>query len=126
MKSSQLTVNLPLTIDKNQLNLKKLIICACFKFSGPLFDPKGLLVSKKVLGLHYFDLLIPHLDTPEKACTVIGITCPCDLYPLAPHFYIVKAGFTGVFIMPPTLKKWGAYCFRLVHLFVRPSVEKKC
>ena len=31
--------------------------------------------------------------------------------------------------MPPTLKKWGAYCFRLVHpfvcLFVCPSVQKK-
>ena len=24
--------------------------------------------------------------------------------------------------MPPTLKKWGAYCFRLVRLFVRLSV----
>ena len=28
----------------------------------------------------------------------IRITCPCDLYPLTPHFYIVKLGFTGVFI----------------------------
>ena len=24
-------------------------------------------------------------------------TCPCDLYPLTPHFYIVKLGFTGVY-----------------------------
>ena len=28
----------------------------------------------------------------------IRITCPCDLYPLTPHFYIVKLGFTGVYI----------------------------
>ena len=32
-------------------------------------------------------------------------------------------------IMPPTLKKWGAYCFRFVRPFVRssvcPSVQKK-
>ena len=28
-----------------------------------------------------------------------------------------------VFIMPPTLKKWGAYCFRLVRLFVCPFVR---
>ena len=28
----------------------------------------------------------------------IRITCPCDLYPLAPHFYIVKLGVTGVYI----------------------------
>ena len=27
--------------------------------------------------------------------------------------------------MPPTLKKWGAYCFRLVRLCVCPSVPKK-
>ena len=25
-------------------------------------------------------------------------TCPCDVDPLTPHFYIVKLGFTGVFI----------------------------
>ena len=23
------------------------------------------------------------------------ITCPCNVYPLTPHFYIVKFGFTG-------------------------------
>ena len=29
----------------------------------------------------------------------IRITGPCDLYPLAPHFYIVKLGFAGVYII---------------------------
>ena len=29
---------------------------------------------------------------------LVRITCPCDIYPLTPHFYIVKLGFTGVFI----------------------------
>ena len=29
----------------------------------------------------------------------IRITCPCDLYPFTPHFYIVKLGFTGVYII---------------------------
>ena len=28
----------------------------------------------------------------------IRITCPCDLYPLVPLFYIAKLGFTGVYI----------------------------
>ena len=28
-------------------------------------------------------------------------------------------------VMPPTLKKWGAYCFRLFRPFVCPSVQKK-
>ena len=27
----------------------------------------------------------------------IKITCPCYIYPLTPHLYIVKLGFTGVF-----------------------------
>ena len=30
---------------------------------------------------------------------IIRITGPCDLYPLTPHFYIVKLGFTGVYII---------------------------
>ena len=29
----------------------------------------------------------------------IMITCPYDLDPLTPHFYIVKLGFTGVYII---------------------------
>ena len=28
----------------------------------------------------------------------IRITCPCDLYPLAPNFYMIKLRFTGVYI----------------------------
>ena len=29
----------------------------------------------------------------------IMITCPCNEYPLTPHFNIVKLGFTGVYII---------------------------
>ena len=36
------------------------------------------------------------MKTQEKRPN-IRITCPCDLYRLAPHFYIVKLGFTGVY-----------------------------
>ena len=35
----------------------------------------------------------------QVALLVIMIICQCDLYPLTPHFYIVKLGFTGVFII---------------------------
>ena len=31
------------------------------------------------------------------ACYIMLI-CPCNVYPLTPHFYIVKQRFTGVFI----------------------------
>ena len=27
---------------------------------------------------------------------IIRETCPCDDYPLKPHFYVVKLGFAGV------------------------------
>ena len=37
------------------------------------------------------------LSPPNRG--LIMITCPFDLYPLAPHFYIAKLGFTGVFII---------------------------
>ena len=30
---------------------------------------------------------------------IIMQTCPCDVDPLTPHFYIVKLGFTGVYII---------------------------
>ena len=26
-------------------------------------------------------------------------TCPCNVYPLEPHFYIVKLGFAGIFLL---------------------------
>ena len=25
-------------------------------------------------------------------------TCPCNVYPLKPHFYIVKPGYSGVYL----------------------------
>ena len=34
----------------------------------------------------------------QYSCGRIMITCPYDLDPLTPHFYIVKVGFTGVYI----------------------------
>ena len=38
---------------------------------------------------------IPENCTHEKH---IMQTCPCNVHPLTPHFYIVKLGFTGVYI----------------------------
>ena len=31
-------------------------------------------------------------------CVHIRKTCPCNVYPLKPHFYIVKLGYTGVYL----------------------------
>ena len=61
-----------------------------------------------------------------KPVVTIRITCPCDLYPLTPHFYTVKLGFTGyafflIFaqntdcgytLEPPVLTSTHNLCFR--------------
>ena len=33
-----------------------------------------------------------------QTCCIM-LTCPCNVHPLTPHFYIVKLGFTGVYII---------------------------
>ena len=38
----------------------------------------------------------------------IRITCPCNVYPLTPHFYIVKLGFTSCLIA--IKNHWIKYC----------------
>ena len=37
--------------------------------------------------------------SPSECVHDIMITCPCNVRPLTPHFYIVKLGFTGVDII---------------------------
>ena len=35
-----------------------------------------------------------------RICLInIMLTCPCYLHPIIPHFYILKLGFTGVYII---------------------------
>ena len=33
-----------------------------------------------------------------KFLHLIRKTCPCNIYPLKPHFYIVKLGYAGVYL----------------------------
>ena len=44
------------------------------------------------------------VDQFKWRTSIIRITRPCDLYPLAPHYCIVKLGFTGVYIFSFLLK----------------------
>ena len=49
------------------------------------------------LGLNRTNMQIfVHLLTSIK--THIGKTCPCNVCPLKPHFYIVKLGYAGVYL----------------------------
>ena len=41
------------------------------------------------------------MHTPVLKVVFMGYirkTCPCNVYPLKPHFYIVKLGFAGVYL----------------------------
>ena len=41
---------------------------------------------------------LKHSGTYVRTQLVIRITCPCFMYPLIPHFYIVKVGNAGVYL----------------------------
>ena len=47
--------------------------------------------------------MLPKLTKPQRQNVlqyfIIMLTCPCNVHPLTPHFYIVKLGFTGVYII---------------------------
>ena len=51
----------------------------------------------------------------------IRITCPCDLYPLAPHF-IVKLGFKGVYIFSSPESKAHRLAYS-IPMLRRPSAS---
>ena len=36
--------------------------------------------------------------TDQYMSSNIRITCPCNVYPLEPHFYIAKLGYGGVYL----------------------------
>ena len=54
------------------------------------------------LCLNHTEMFLESLITGQQwalKSKFIRITCPCVLYPLTPHFYTVKLGFTGVYII---------------------------
>ena len=48
---------------------------------------------------------IPDIKTSTQVVH-IRITCPYDLYPLIPHFYIVKQGYTFFLIFALKHRSW--------------------
>ena len=52
--------------------------------------------SKRVNILYVFTALKCSNNNQSKSITK---TCPYNFYPLKPHFYILKLGFTGVYII---------------------------
>ena len=41
--------------------------------------------------------MITLLSSSGSKCIFIRKTCPCNVYPLIPHFYIAKLGYAGVY-----------------------------
>ena len=41
--------------------------------------------------------LTKHLKYQEKNMTTIRKTCPSNVYPLIPHFYIANLGYAGIY-----------------------------
>ena len=42
----------------------------------------------------------PVMYAREQAiASSIMLTCPCNVHPISSHFYIVKLGFTGIYII---------------------------
>ena len=63
-----------------------------------------------------------HYLSPFMAKTFIRKTCPCNEYPLKPHFYIVKMGYAGVYYtiflnLGPKHRSW---------ILVRSEVVLRC
>ena len=65
----------------------ELFVC-CLAYHGSSGDSLLLLIFSDVVS-------VTHQESPHY----ITKTCPCNEHPLTPHFYIVKLGFTGVYII---------------------------
>ena len=50
-----------------------------------------ILILKQILRIHEVEPPINSVD--------ITLTCPCNVYPLTPHFNIAKLGCTGVYVL---------------------------
>ena len=87
--------------------------------SFPYTTPDGLTKILKTTAAYKYEVMLPNAVNLEwngktKILIDVGmsfygatqgkllhirITCPCNVDPLTPHFYIVKLGFTGVNII---------------------------
>ena len=58
-----------------------------------------LLIHKDISHMPITELENDSESVWVKVFANIMKTCPCNEHPLTPHFYIVKLGFTGVYII---------------------------
>ena len=58
-------------------------------------SPTCTVIDRNLVNSSYH---IAFLRLIVRTVSFIRLTCPCNVHPLSPHFYIVKLGFTGVYI----------------------------
>ena len=88
------------------------IVHKCIRKGHASLNGQGELLLKSSCGhLEFFDRGHSKYTLPKRVqkpaepvlartpVQVIMKTSPCNVYPLTPHFYIVKLGFTGVYII---------------------------
>ena len=68
-------------------------------------DVLKVFYNRIIYGISQFSLRgKTHLETSYEGmfvCVIADVirkTCPCNEYPLKPHFYIVKLGYAGVYL----------------------------
>ena len=60
--------------------------------------PKLASLAKKICTFYRLNSSVYFLHSKNKSLYITK-TCLCNFDPLKPHFYIVKLGFTGVYII---------------------------
>ena len=63
-----------------------------------------MVTGHRIVNLHSMEHMYSvekrHVDKTDNVgrFEFIRKTCPCNVYPLEPHFYLVKLGFAGVYM----------------------------
>ena len=70
-----------------------------FFFLETILEPVKLVPPVKLVSVNIHKVIYSHPQI-YTLVTVLSITktCPCNIYPLEPHFYIEKLGFKGVYL----------------------------
>ena len=71
--------------------------CGLFLDIAKTKAPISFAVTAKLICVFVF--AFAKLRFSHNEAQIIMLICPCNVHPLTPHFYIVKLGFTKVFIL---------------------------
>ena len=74
--------------------------CLCVIFPSFGASERQCVMMMAISGyMHFYNWFTEKSTASYKCVSLITKTCLCNFDPLKPHFYIVKLGFTGVYII---------------------------